>query len=114
MAASDKFQSYGIMPVKVLAGAAPLKGLSWTPLGFTRSLLAGKLGPFDALHVAVVGLSLSNTRPGYSNYNTAQTFLKPDRVDNSSEMLTDLDAQHAIFPDLGAAYFGTFVTKKIK
>lgn len=36
--------------------------------------------------------------------------MKPDRVDKFLKMLTDLDAP-AIFPDLGAAYFGTFVTK---
>ena len=105
VAASDKFQSHGIMPAHVLSGAAPLKGRSWTPMGFIRSLYAGKLGPFDALNVALVGLAFSNTRPGVLNYNTTESFLKVERVDKLLEMLTDVDAPPA-FLDNGAKYFG--------
>ena len=36
VAASDKFQSHGIMPAHVLSGAAPLKGRSSNLLGFIR------------------------------------------------------------------------------
>ena len=108
MAASDKFQSHGIMPAHVLSGAAPLKGRSWTPMGFIRSLYAGILGPFDALNVALVGLAFSNTRPGVLNYNTTESFLKVERVDKLLEMLTDVDAPPA-FPDNGAKYFGEFI-----
>ena len=110
VAASDKFQSHGIMPVHVLAGAAPLMSRSWTPLGFIRSLDMGILGPFDALNVALVGLATSNTRSGVLNYNTTQSFLKVERVAKLLEMFTDLDAP-AAFPDKGAAYFGEFVDK---
>ena len=52
-------------------------------------------------NVAIVGLAMSNTRPGL------QSFLKVE-VDKLLEMLTGVDTPVA-FPDSGAAYFGGFV-----
>ena len=106
---ADSFKDYGIMPEKVLAGAAPLKIRSWTPMGFIRSQEAGILGPFDALNVALVALALSDTRPGgFFHSNSTQTLLKSSRVDKLLEMLTDPSVP-PVFPDAGAEYFETVI-----
>ncbi len=107
VAAADGFKAHGITPVKVLAGSAPLKLRSWTPMGFIRSLLVdGNSGPFDALNVALVTVSYSNTRPGAPN--SGQSFLKPERVDKLLAMYQDLDAPSASFDPAGwFSYAGT-------
>jgi hypothetical protein len=106
VAAADGFKAHGITPVKVLAGSAPLKLRSWTPMGFIRSLVDGNSGPFDALNVALVTLSYSNTRPGAPN--SGQSFLKPERVDKLLAMYQDLDAPSASFDPAGwFSYAGT-------
>ena len=109
VAAADGFKAHGITPVKVLAGSAPLKLRSWTPMGFIRSLLVdGNSGPFDALNVALVTVSYSNTRPGAPNYNSGQSFLKPERVDKLLAMFQDLDAPSASLDPAGwFSYVGT-------
>ena len=108
VAAADGFKAHGITPVKVLAGSAPLKLRSWTPMGFIRSLVDGNSGPFDALNVALVTVSYSNTRPGAPNYNSGQSFLKPERVDKLLAMFQDLDAPSAALDPAGwFSYVGT-------
>ncbi len=68
IAGADRFKAYGVKPVKVLAGSAPIKIRSWTPMGFIRSYFIDKdLAPFDAINVGLVALAFSDTRPGIPN-----------------------------------------------
>lgn len=89
VAAADALKKYGFIPVQVLAGGAPLKSRTWTLLGFIRDKL--KFGPFDGLNMALVGLAVSNTRPGASNFGTpSQSFLIPEKVFDDGNGLLDL------------------------
>jgi rhodanese-related sulfurtransferase len=97
IAAADGMRSHGITPVKVMAGSAPLKTRSWTPMGFLRSESLGISGPFDPLSVGLASLAFSNTRPGVANYNTGQSFLKEDKVETLLAMFQDLDAPSLFF-----------------
>lgn len=63
MAAASGMSQHGIVPIKVLSGAAPIKTSTQLPLGYFNNYRLGLMtNPINNLNVAIVGLAFSNTR----------------------------------------------------
>ena len=105
ISAADSFKSLGIQPIHVMSSAGPLKVRSEAFLGFLRSLRSGNLSNplVQVLIVMLVGLPMSNTRPGVANYENGQYALAEDVI---TDALSLFSSQSVPSPDIDQMLLG--------
>lgn len=118
IAAADGFEKNGITPVKVMAGSAPLMIRSTSMLSLIQSLLVGasdptSVNPFDVLFMALIGMAVSDTRPGPANFGQGQPFLTEESAQGYAALFTDKDAP-AIYEEGNEVYFAYLQTNYLQ